>query len=97
MSGHDDDRYIGPRANFAQEIEAILLPQPEIEHDQARFGAAELLIQLLAPWHCHNGHVLLFEISRDHLPNGRIVIDNEHMAAATRQCIVIVIGTAGGC
>ena len=46
VAGDDDDGNVGDRPDLAQEVEAVLAAEAEVEQDDARLGAAEVPAQL---------------------------------------------------
>ena len=79
VPGGDDDRHIGLRTDFPEQIEPIVLTEAKIENDQAGPCSLKMAVQF-SPVGCSPGrHTVLIQISDDHLPQRGIVINNDDM------------------
>src|SRR5580692_5930073 len=59
IAGADDYRNIGARSDLTQEVEPILLAEPQIEDDEIRLARGEMMDHLLPP-RCGDGaHIVL--------------------------------------
>ncbi len=77
MTRGDDDGNVGLRANLAQEIEAVLLPEPEIEDHEIRLAAGEQARDLIATRRGDGADVVVLEIIRHEVPHGAVILDHE--------------------
>ena len=86
MTSHDDDRHVGVRTDVAEQIEAILLTEPQIEDHEIHLGVAELTVHLLATFRDQGADVILLEVVHDHTAQGGVVLDDEdtHLAIGAR-------------
>jgi hypothetical protein len=88
MSGRDDDRDVRMGANFPQEIEPVILTQPQIKNDQTGNGPGEMAIQFGSIRCRLRRHIVIFKVSRHHFPQGRIVINDNDMAGIREHELV---------
>src|SRR5271165_1775798 len=77
MTGNDDDRNVGIRADVAEQIEAILLTEHEIEDHQIHFVVAELTRHVLVAFRDQCADVILLKVVDDHASQGGVVLDDE--------------------
>ncbi len=76
VTGGDDHGDVRVGSNLSEQIEPIFAPQSQIENDQARLTHGEMASQVLPAGRGTRRDVMLFEVTGDHPPRGRIVIDN---------------------
>src|SRR5580692_838105 len=77
MARGDDDGNVGLRTNFAKQIEAIFLSEPEIEDDQVRLAAGEQAGNFITTRSRYGTYVVVFEIIRYQVPHRPVVLDHE--------------------
>jgi len=79
VTGGDDHGDVRVGSNLSEQIEPIFAPKSQIENDQARLTHGEMASQVLPAGRGTRRDVMLFEVTGDHPPRGRIVIDNEYV------------------
>jgi hypothetical protein len=77
ITGGNDYRNIGARSDLAQQVETILLAEPQIEDHEIRLARREVMGHLLPPRRANGVHIVLLEVVGDHAPHDRIVLDDE--------------------
>jgi hypothetical protein len=77
MTGGDDDRNIGSRPNLAQQVEAILLAEPQVENHQIRLARGKTANHFFSPGRGSGSDVVLHEIVDHQMSHGAVVLDNE--------------------
>ena len=75
MTRGDNDGNVRSRANLAQQIEAILLPEPQIEDHEIRLAAGEQARDLVATRRGDGADVVILEIIRHQMPHGAVILD----------------------
>ena len=102
MSGGDDDREVGSASQFAQEVEAVLLGQAEIENDETEAARCQQLTHLDTIGRTGHVDIILRQKRHDHLPHGWIVVHDEnangtrHLQGASSKtgaaCVLVAAG-----
>src|SRR4051812_47990885 len=80
MPRRDDDRNVRVGANLPQEIQPVILAEPEIQNDQARIRPREVAAQFASTGHSASWHIVLLEVAGHHLPHRRGIVHNKDMA-----------------
>jgi hypothetical protein len=78
MTGHNNHWDIRARSDFAKKVESIILTQSQIEDHEVGLGNGEVPRHLFALAGAYDMYVVLFEVALDHVPDGRIVVDEEN-------------------
>src|SRR5262249_51685390 len=68
VARHDDDWYVRLRTNFSQEIEPIILTQPQVKDDQAGREPRKKTAKLGSAGCRSSRNIVFFQISDHHLP-----------------------------
>jgi hypothetical protein len=63
VTGDDDDRHVGARADLPQQVQPVLLAEPKIEDHQTNLVAVKLTDHLLATGRHKGTDVVLAEIA----------------------------------
>ena len=77
VTGGNDYRNIGARSDLAQQVETVLLAEPQIEDHEIRLARREVMGHLLPPRRANGVHIVLLEVVGDHAQHDRIVLDDE--------------------
>src|SRR5229473_754120 len=68
MTGGDDNRNIRVRPDLSQEIQPVILTKPQIQNYQTWMRRFKMTIKLHSVRHRRCRHMMIFQISGDHLP-----------------------------
>jgi hypothetical protein len=96
MPGRDDDRNVRMGANLPQEVQPVILAEPEIQNDQARIRCGEVAAQFASTGHSAGWHIVFLEVAGHHLPHRRIIVHNEDMARFPGVIAHAFAASAGG-
>ncbi len=76
MSRDDDDRDVRGLADDAEQVEAVLMAELQVEDEQAGLGL-ELFFEFMAVRRKGHAHAAAAEVFREHALHGRIVVGDE--------------------
>jgi hypothetical protein len=85
MSGGHDDRHIRAAADLAQQVEAVILAEADVEQDKAGLSRSGYAHEFLSRARRAYREVMLLEIVPQHVAHGRVVVDDENMRSARRR------------
>jgi len=80
MTGHDDDRYIRMRPNFPQEVEAVVIANPQVKNNQTGVRSCQVAIKFTSVTSGTHRDILLLEVTGQHDSYCFIIIDHNNVA-----------------
>jgi hypothetical protein len=78
MTGDDNDRHVGLRTDFTKQVQAVLLPEPQVQDHQINVTHGKLMGHLLTAGRNDGPDVIFTKVARDHTLQGWIVLYDEN-------------------
>jgi len=69
------------RTNFSQEIQPVILTEPQIQNDQTGKRSLKMPIQLCSVGCGLGRYIVIFQVFDHHLPQRGVIVDDNDMAA----------------